>query len=126
MHLFVYGTLRPASGHPMARQLAAHATALGQGWMHGLLYDLGEYPGAIARPGSARVHGEIFEIADDSPLWAELDHYEDVRAGAASFERVVMPVWSDAAAAWIACCVYLYRGNVGRQPTIADGDWLDR
>src|SRR5262249_31167241 len=41
------------------------------------LYDLGEYPAAIAAPGSnARVLGQVFEIPGDPDVLKALDEYE--------------------------------------------------
>ncbi|MEC4749948.1 gamma-glutamylcyclotransferase [Methylomicrobium sp. Wu6] len=45
--LFVYGTLRRGSDHPIARHLADNAEWLGFGEFHGLLFDIGAYPGAV-------------------------------------------------------------------------------
>ena len=49
-HLFVYGTLRRGSGHPMSRFLAARARLLAGARVPGRLYDLGGFPGLTAMP----------------------------------------------------------------------------
>jgi gamma-glutamylcyclotransferase (GGCT)/AIG2-like uncharacterized protein YtfP len=122
--LFVYGTLRPASGEPLARRLAGLGSGRGSGWFEGRLYDLGDYPGAVAAPGAGRVHGELFALGDQHPLWAELDDYEDVRAGLAAFARVVLDAWSDDAGAFLRAQAYVFRGATDGHPLIAGGDWL--
>jgi gamma-glutamylcyclotransferase (GGCT)/AIG2-like uncharacterized protein YtfP len=75
--LFVYGTLRPASRHPMAHRLRASAKPLGTGTARGTLYDFGYYPGATFGPGErGRVVGEVFAVPAASRLNSELDYYE--------------------------------------------------
>ena len=123
--LFVYGTLRPASGNPLAQRLAALGSGRGKGWFEGRLYDLGEYPGAIAMRGAGRVHGELFALGADHPLWTELDDYEDVRAGIAAFARVAVDVWSNDAGASVSAQAYVFRGAVDGQQLIAGGDWFE-
>lgn len=74
--LFVYGTLRRRSGHPMARWLAERATFIAEAVIAGRLYDLGPYPGVV--PSSADgevVHGDLYEF-DGDDLFPKLDSYE--------------------------------------------------
>lgn len=77
--LFVYGTLRknPINGtHP---NLARCSTHVGNGQIHGELYDLGTYPGVFLREGCLdRVLGEVYALDSHSALrtWQILDHYE--------------------------------------------------
>jgi gamma-glutamylcyclotransferase (GGCT)/AIG2-like uncharacterized protein YtfP len=77
LHLFVYGSLRSESPHPMARRLRSGAKLLGKASAAGALYDLGYYPGATFAPDhKTRVLGEVFIIHHASPLKAALDIYE--------------------------------------------------
>jgi len=78
-HLFVYGTLRAESGHPMARRLHAGARHIGRGSTPGCLYDFGSWPGAVFGPGERyRVIGSVFALGPNSRLLADLDKYEGV------------------------------------------------
>jgi gamma-glutamylcyclotransferase (GGCT)/AIG2-like uncharacterized protein YtfP len=78
-HLFVYGTLRAESGHPMARRLRVGAKLLGRGTAPGSLYDFGEYPGAIFAPDAKyRVIGDVFKLGSNPRLLADLDKYEGI------------------------------------------------
>jgi len=78
-HLFVYGTLRAESGHPMARRLHAGARHIGSGSTPGSLYDFGSWPGAVFGPGERyRVIGSVFALGPNSRLLADLDKYEGV------------------------------------------------
>jgi len=77
VHLFVYGTLRSESLHPMARRLQAQARLLGNGSVPGLLYDFGTHPGAVFGPELyQRVLGEVFALRAGDPLLAAVDAYE--------------------------------------------------
>jgi len=83
LFLFVYGTLRSESPHPMARRLRAGAKLLGKGSAPGTLYDLGYYPGAaFALEVKTRVVGEVFAVHPESPLKAALDIYEGAETDA--------------------------------------------
>ncbi len=78
-HLFVYGTLRAEGGHPMARRLRAAAKHVGKGSAPGLLYDFGNYPGAVFGPEKKyRVIGDVFALRAGPRLLADLDKYEGV------------------------------------------------
>jgi gamma-glutamylcyclotransferase (GGCT)/AIG2-like uncharacterized protein YtfP len=76
-HLFVYGTLRAESGHPMTRRLRVGAKLLGRGSTPGALYDFGEYPGAVfAADARYGVIGDVFKLGPNPRLLADLDKYE--------------------------------------------------
>jgi gamma-glutamylcyclotransferase (GGCT)/AIG2-like uncharacterized protein YtfP len=78
-HIFVYGTLRSESTHPMASRLRTGAKLIGKGKTSGLLYDLGAYPGAVFAQGERRcVIGEVFRLGANAKLLAELDSYEGI------------------------------------------------
>ena len=74
--LFVYGTLRRGSRHPLAEQLAAKASYLGEARLNGRLYRITHYPGAVAssQPGEW-VLGDVYVLLDPGFLTA-LDRYE--------------------------------------------------
>ena len=76
-YLFVYGTLRPDSPHPMARVLRRHARPVGPARFRGRLYRVSWYPGArdAARPTDA-VFGELYRLTRAGPCLEALDAYE--------------------------------------------------
>jgi gamma-glutamylcyclotransferase (GGCT)/AIG2-like uncharacterized protein YtfP len=83
LHLFVYGTLRSESPHPMARRLRSGAKLIGKASAAGALYDLGYYPGATFAPGhKTRVLGEVFIVHSASRLKTALDLYEGAETDA--------------------------------------------
>ena len=78
-HLFVYGTLRAESAHPMAHRLRVGARHIGKGSAPGLLYDFGGYPGAFfGREEKYRVIGTVFALGPNPRLLTDLDKYEGV------------------------------------------------
>jgi gamma-glutamylcyclotransferase (GGCT)/AIG2-like uncharacterized protein YtfP len=78
-HLFVYGTLRAESAHPMAHRLRIAARHIGRGSTAGRLYDFGSWPGALFGPEAKyRVIGNVFVLGVGQKLLAELDQYEGV------------------------------------------------
>ncbi|MBQ0817676.1 MAG: gamma-glutamylcyclotransferase [Methyloceanibacter sp.] len=89
-HIFVYGTLRPGSGHPMARRLASQARLVGKGSVPGHLYDLGWYPAALFDgDDKRRIVGDVFALIPGNRLLAELDEYE---AGDPNYARTPLQV----------------------------------
>lgn len=84
-HLFVYGTLGAAAGHPLGDLLRVHATPVGTGSICARLYVINDpdepgenfYPGALPSPIlTDRVHGEVYRITDPAALFPALDKFE--------------------------------------------------
>jgi len=89
-HIFVYGTLRAQSDHPMARRLSSQARLVGEGSVPGRLYDCGWYPAAVFDGDEKRrVVGDVFALKPGGKLLAELDAYE---AGDPNYVRVPLEV----------------------------------
>ncbi len=121
-YLFVYGTLRPGCGHPMATFLAGCARLLGSGRINGRLYRCGWYPGLLpAENPEDWVHGDLFDVTSADGTLAELDRYENDASDL--FERREVLVVRDSGercTAW----VYFFRGKVDPAKRIASGDYL--
>lgn len=103
--LFVYGTLRKNFRlHHYLDRPDVHLICTGT--IAGVLYDLGEYPGALPAEDS-RVYGELYELKNPDVILPELDRIEgfDPNAENASlFVRRLVPVKSDdgdIASAWV-------------------------
>jgi gamma-glutamylcyclotransferase (GGCT)/AIG2-like uncharacterized protein YtfP len=78
-HLFVYGTLREESAHPMAHRLRVGAKHVGRGSTPGRLFDFGSWPGAFfAAEQKYRVIGNVFALRAGPRLLLDLDRYEGV------------------------------------------------
>jgi gamma-glutamylcyclotransferase (GGCT)/AIG2-like uncharacterized protein YtfP len=126
-HLFVYGSLLSAIGHPSGERLRSEARLLGAASMPGRLYRVGWYPGLVeAAAGDARVHGEVYALADPARSLAWLDEYESIvpRAEASNeyvrAERAVQLASGQDITAW----VYLYQWDVTGVQLVADGRWV--
>lgn len=128
-YLFVYGTLRRAAGHPMARLLAVHGEFAGAARYAGRLFDLGPYPAAVPAADAGRgVVGDLYRLSAPRNLLRLLDRYEgctDSRDPANAYRRERVPVTGPDGTpreAWI----YLYNRPTHGLPLIASGDYLRR
>lgn len=126
LHLFVYGTLRRGSPHPMAQFLAEHALYVAVGRIQGRLYNLGRFPGLRPSTDDADwVVGDLYELYNEA-IWAELDRYEDAESPQPGcFERGIAEIAlenSKKTDAW----VYWFRGEVREDQHIASGDYLKK
>jgi gamma-glutamylcyclotransferase (GGCT)/AIG2-like uncharacterized protein YtfP len=122
--LFVYGTLRYDSPHPLACYLASAATFLGRASVAGRLYDLGPYPGMTAAT-SERVWGHLFEMTDREATLQRLDAYEGCPLGEpipAHFQRHLMQAVDEQGHAHTAW-VYTYHGEVNEEMRVLEGEY---
>lgn len=147
--LFAYGTLMLTTGIAAVDEAMRNAgTSMGRGWIHGLLYDLGEYPGAVQAPpdrdprdGDApKVWGLLLRLKDPAALFSVIDAYEGYEPadpGRSEFVRAETRVfladrdrgiiaqgndqWSDQG---INSQVYWYNFPVSGRSVIGSGDYL--
>jgi gamma-glutamylcyclotransferase (GGCT)/AIG2-like uncharacterized protein YtfP len=100
---------------------------VGKGWVRGVLYDLGRYPGAVPDANAAtRITGTVMELPEDADFLARLDAYEgyDPRAPETSeYVRVRQVVEMDAGGT-MECWIYRYNWKVDEKRAIAGGSWL--
>jgi gamma-glutamylcyclotransferase (GGCT)/AIG2-like uncharacterized protein YtfP len=112
--VFFYGTLLPEFVPPAMRDLVARLHFYGEGSVRGVMFDLGEYPGAVFDDVSdRRVYGAVFELTEDLRVLEALDHYEGYEPAASSrslFDRKRQSVDLVAGGA-IECWAYEYNGN---------------
>jgi gamma-glutamylcyclotransferase (GGCT)/AIG2-like uncharacterized protein YtfP len=110
-HLFAYGTLQHGLAPGEIAAVVEKLRTVGPGFIAGTLYDLGEYPGAVLDPGSARkIHGTIFELPEDADLLRQLDVYEgfnpensDQSLFVRTMQRVTLTTGGE-----LSCWVYAY------------------
>lgn len=118
--LFVYGSLRLGSGHPMARMLAESADHLGRAWVEGRLYRIDWYPGLVPSEGlGEQVGGDLFRMHAPARLLPVLDEYEECSPSfpqPREYRRELMPVHlgDGRHLAWI----YVYN-----RPVLGHGPW---
>src|SRR5450631_2091454 len=95
-YLFVYGTLRRRSRHPMARRLADSAHHVGAARIAGRLYDLGRFPG-LKEPRSAddSVQGDVYDLGENAEQTLRaMDAYENAESPPPTpYERERATVW---------------------------------
>jgi gamma-glutamylcyclotransferase (GGCT)/AIG2-like uncharacterized protein YtfP len=126
-YLFVYGSLRRASGHPMAEFLIARSRFMGAASAPGCLFRLGPYSGMVdAAAEGERVRGELYELHEPEATLADLDRYEGCGPDDPTpylFERALVAATPDGGeprSAW----AYLYRGPLTGARHIPSGDYL--
>lgn len=124
--LFVYGTLRPAFGHPAHRLLAEGAERIGCGWLQGRLYEVSVYPGAVLSDDPAdRVVGELYRLTDPAAMLARLDYYEEAAEKfppPREYRRCRVTVRLDEGRS-VTAWVYLYNRSTENLRPIPGGDY---
>ncbi|HEY8276477.1 MAG TPA: gamma-glutamylcyclotransferase family protein [Methyloceanibacter sp.] len=124
MHLFVYGSLRTESPHPLAVKLRTQGRLLGKGSAPGILYDLGRYPAAMfGTEHDGRVIGEIFELPCDGRLLRELDYFEGTEEPASPLSRIEIDVLFEEGSS-LRLETYSLSAPPPIRRVIESGDWI--
>lgn len=122
--VFTYGTLQPEYAPDEMTATLAQLRPEGRGFVRGVLYDLGEYPGAVLDPDSKqKISGTVFQLPRDAHILCKLDDYEefDPRAPDKSlFIRTIQPV-TLASGRILPCWVYEYNREPGSAPILTSG-----
>jgi gamma-glutamylcyclotransferase (GGCT)/AIG2-like uncharacterized protein YtfP len=125
-HLFLYGTLLPDLAPAELRDVVARLRHLGPAHVPGVLYDLGDFPGALVDPASPdRVVGRVFRLPDDPGVLAALDAHEGFEPAdpaGSLFLRVERTVTLPDGGR-LACWVYAYNRDPGQAPRVPHGDY---
>jgi gamma-glutamylcyclotransferase (GGCT)/AIG2-like uncharacterized protein YtfP len=125
-YLFVYGTLLPGCAPAEVASLATQLRPVCDGFVRGVLYDLGRYPGAVPDAAAhGKIIGTVMELPEETDVLRQLDAYEgyDPRAPEGSeFVRERQTVeMSDGRT--VDCWFYRYNGSAGEAPAIESGAW---
>jgi len=108
-YLFVYGKLKHNQANEISEYLIKHSEFVGEGYVLGKLYNVGEYPGLIpSSENKEKVFGEIFEL-NALEIFQTLDKYEEAWPAYpdnAEFKRVVLEVHKNYKT--ILCWVYVF------------------
>jgi len=125
-YLFLYGTLRPDMADSEIAAIVGRLRSIGRGYVHGKLYDLGDYPGAIVDPSSSSlVRGLLVQLPPEKEVLEVLDRYEEfdpANPGQSLFIRTKTKVrLTDGrnVQGWI----YVYNRNPGEAPVIRGGHY---
>ena len=125
-HLFAYGTLQPGRAPTKIARVAAKLRPVGEGFVRGVLYDLGGYPGAVADPAAkSKIAGTVMELPEDKEILARLDKYEgfDPQSPATSEyirERQVVELKTGGT---VDCWFYRYNPKPRDSDRVESGVW---
>jgi len=124
-YLFVYGTLLDDTNE-FAIYLKNNCSLYAKGKFKGRLYDIGEYPGAIADSNyPSYVYGSIFILKDATSALKYLDDYEGFGPEQEQpnlFVRGIIEV--EIAKGIVNCWCYLYNLPIDGLVLIGSGDYL--
>jgi gamma-glutamylcyclotransferase (GGCT)/AIG2-like uncharacterized protein YtfP len=127
--IFVYGTLmRKFTGYKPI-DLEQHGKYVCEGFVHGRLYEIDNYPGLILSENPIeKVYGEIYQLIDFNSAIKILDEYEDYfpenpqsSLYVRQIENIVVDTKDVLKKAW----VYIYKDAVEEERRIATGNYLD-
>lgn len=121
-YLFVYGSLL-SHNNEYAALLKNNSRFIAQGRLTGVLYDIGEYPGALYNPAAATtIYGDVLLLNAGTDVLLSLDDYEGfgpAQPQPNEFIRTVLPVYIPSGI--INCQVYLYNLPVTGYRQITSG-----
>ena len=123
-YLFVYGTLMRRFEHAMHEFLLRYADYHCDGCYRGKLYRISWYPAVISSDDPQdEVHGEIYYIRDEKPLFSTLDDYEvcsltDPASG--EYVREIASVKTNEGEC-LDCHIYLYNRSLQNAQLIPTG-----
>jgi gamma-glutamylcyclotransferase (GGCT)/AIG2-like uncharacterized protein YtfP len=125
-YLFAYGTLQPGRAPVQIAHLAAKLRVVGEGFVRGVLYDLGGYPGAVPDENvKSRIAGTVMLLPEDESVLRQLDAYEgfDPRSPETSeyvreLRRVELFVGGS-----LECWIYIYKWETDGKRAIESGEW---
>jgi gamma-glutamylcyclotransferase (GGCT)/AIG2-like uncharacterized protein YtfP len=127
LYLFVYGTLLDAD-NGVANFMRKHCSFVKPGKFKGILYDIGEYPGAVSMHNAAGyVHGSIYLMSNAPLVLEKLDDYEGFGPGQEQpnlFVRKLLEI--ETITRSFDCWTYLYNKPVEKLRVIENGDYLNR
>lgn len=123
-YLFAYGTLQPGHAPSEIAPAVDKLEAIGKGSVRGVLYDLGDYPGAVLDSSTPRtIFGTVFKLTKDASTLRQLDEYEgfDPKAPEESlFIRRIHPV-ELATGRVVKCWIYVYNRRPESEPILETG-----
>ncbi|MGZ3777464.1 MAG: gamma-glutamylcyclotransferase family protein [Mucilaginibacter sp.] len=123
--LFVYGTLLDEY-NKYGIYLRDNSRFFATAKIHGKLYDIGEYPGAVLlTEGTDYIYGTILELDNPHEVLALVDMYEgfgDDQPQPNEFVRLLAQVETEAGT--FDCWIYLYNLPVNGLIAIKDGRYF--
>lgn len=124
--IFLYGTLMRGFPHLKHLGVDKDLKYLGKGKMRGRIFDLGEYPAAIADKETVEyVYGEIFLVQNEEHVLRKLDEFEEAipsRNRKSLFIRKKVKICTSEGKETFAWA-YLYNQPLEKAFRIASGDF---
>lgn len=125
--LFVYGTLLQKIENYASHFLKNNCTVIGAGFITGVLYDIGHYPGAIyAAESQEKVFGEVVLLSNQVEVIGVLDEYEGFEPASpekSEYIRIEVPVQMNEKI--IRTWMYHYNFPIAGYQKIEHGNYLD-
>lgn len=125
-YLFAYGTLQPGLAPTKIARVAAKLRPVGEGFMRGVLYDLGGYPGAVADPSAmGKIAGTVMELPEEEGVLERLDRYEgfDPQAPETSEYIREKQVVELKTGGTVECWFYRYNRKARDSQRVQSGAW---
>ena len=125
-YLFAYGTLQPGLAPTKIARVLAKLRPVGEGFVRGVLYDLGGYPGAVADPSAeGRIVGTVMELPEDEGVLERLDRYEgfDPRALETSEYIREKQIVELKTGGTVECWFYRYNRKPRDSQRVENGAW---
>jgi len=128
-YIFIYGTLRPGLAPDEIARAVEALKPVGEGSVRGVLYDLGDYPGArLDASSEQRIIGWVYRLPEDAGVLQELDRYEGFNPeapGKSLFLRVEELVEMGYGLA-LRCWIYVYNLEPVGARVVMDGRYGKR
>jgi gamma-glutamylcyclotransferase (GGCT)/AIG2-like uncharacterized protein YtfP len=124
--LFTYGTLLPGLAPPAVAPIVSRLRPVGKGYVRGILYDLGSYPGVILNKNEGKVWGQVYELPEDEDILRQLDAYEGFdssRRDESEYVREECEVITEGGEA-MKVWIYIYNQKIDSAARIENGDYL--
>ena len=125
-YLFAYGTLQPGLAPTEIARVAAKLQPVGEGFVRGVLYDLGGYPGAVADPDAdGRIAGTVMELPEDESVLERLDAYEGYDPQAPEMSEYIREKQTVElkAGGTVGCWFYRYNREPRDSQRVKSGAW---
>lgn len=110
-YLFTYGTLQPGCAPGEIAGTMAMLQRVATGRVRGVLYDFGDYPGAVLDAAAAtEIEGTVWALSQKSDTLRHLDAYEEFDSNAPEcslFRRVLHPITLNSGKK-LDCWIYVY------------------
>jgi gamma-glutamylcyclotransferase (GGCT)/AIG2-like uncharacterized protein YtfP len=126
-YLFSYGTLLPDHAPREIAPMVRRFRRIGQGYVRGRLYDLGDYPAAVLARSGPLIRGLVFELPDDPEVLERLDKYEEFDRShpeRSLFIRTRRLIRMQDGTK-VACWIYVYNRTLQIASPVPSGDYSE-